>query len=98
MFFKVDDAKNKKKKKSKISIEEMKELLLENDMVEYNTLEEIQEVLYEQLSPKVDELYKQCSTELTQAKGVVTTNMLKYRKGKTILPSKDRCTKYLNTQ
>ena len=62
LFFKIEDTKNKKKKKSKITIEEMKEQILENDLVEYNTLEDIQDILYEQLSPRIDTLYKDCNT------------------------------------
>lgn len=62
LFFKTEDPKNKKKKKGKITLEEMKELLLESDLVEYNTLEDIEEILYQQLCPRIDELYKDCTT------------------------------------
>ena len=46
LFFKAGEDKGKKKEKGgkgkgkeKITVDEMKELLLENDLVEYNTLE-----------------------------------------------------------
>lgn len=98
LFFKEEPAKGKKKQsKKKVSIDEMTEVLLDSGLIKYIELEEIKDTLYELMLPRLDQLYTKCLGEITQSKGVINSNLLKYRKCKTIVNTLEKCSRMLGT-
>jgi hypothetical protein len=63
--------------------------------VSYIELEDLKEVLYELLQPRLDVLYTKCMDDVTQSKGIISSNLLKYRKSKTIANNFEKCSKLL---
>lgn len=97
IFFKEEQKSRKKAAKKKITQEEMCEVLLDDGLVSYIELEDLKEVLYELLQPRLDAYYTRCMDEVTQSKGVLTSNLMKYRKCKTIANTLEKCSKVVAT-
>ena len=75
----------------------MCEVLLDDGLISYIELEDLKEVLYELLQPRLEAYYSRCMDEVAQSKGVLTSNLMKYRKCKTIANTLEKCSKVVAT-